>query len=310
MNTALQITRPYEIICDATDADWLELRTTGIGASEIAQVLGEAPAAWGSALSLYAQKTGQYERDLSDNEAVYWGHKLEASILEAYQERTGRRTRREGILMRSTEHPWAMCTLDGSTWEPANEAIIWPLEVKNTSSFKADEWLDGPPPHYYLQVQQQMLVTGAHKATIAALIGGQRMVWADLPRDETAIRRIIYHGERFWQRVQRRDVPPPDGTEATRKALQALYPEGDGFTVLPASAMDAADELSAMKAERKRLEDRISLAENTIKAALGKAEIGWLQDGRRFSWKTQSRRESVVKASSFRVLRLHQSKES
>jgi putative phage-type endonuclease len=308
MTTAIDL-RPYEVICDVSDRDaWLDRRADGIGASEIAGVLGESP--WISPLALYATKLRAYERDLSDSEPVYWGNKLEAPILEAYQERTGRRTRKAGYLLRSVQHPWALCTLDGETGA-ANDTFLerpWPLEVKNTSSFKADEWENGPPPHYLLQLQQQLLVTGATKGTIAALIGGQRMVWCDVPRDDDVIRRIVYHGSRFWQRVVARDMPMPDGTESSRKALGALFPEGHGTIVLPATASDAADEIEAMKAERKKLDERIDLAENAVKAALGLSEIGVLPDGRSFSWKTQSRKEFVVKASSFRVLRLHQPK--
>lgn len=299
--------RPFHVECDTADrADWLRLRGTGIGASEIAAVLGESP--WMSAIELYTEKLDRYRRDLDDVEAVYWGNKLESPIIEAYAERTGRGTRKAGKLLRSSVHPWALCTLDGETWEAANDVEAWPFEVKNTSSFKADEWADGPPPHYYHQVQQQMLVTGAAKATIAALIGGQRMVWADVPRDEIAIRRIVYQGERFWDRVLRRDVPAPDGTESARRALQALYPQGSGTIVLPGTAGAAVDRLEVIKLEQKRLGDERDVIENTLRAALGDAELGVLPDRRSVSWKLQHRKESVMPASSFRVLRLHQPK--
>ena len=65
-----------------------------------------------------------------------------------------------------------------------------------------------------------MLVTGAPKATIACLLGGQRLVWCDVERDEETIRRIIYHGERFWRAVQERTPPAPDGTESAKRALE------------------------------------------------------------------------------------------
>lgn len=298
----------FEILCDTSDRnEWLGERFQGIGASEIAVVLGEAPEAWGSPLSLYAEKIGSYRRNLDDNEAVYWGNKLEPEILSAYSERTGRMTKRERFLLRSKEHPWALCTLDGRTWEPANDRHRWPLEIKNVSAFKAGEWLDGPPPHYYLQLQQQMLVTDDTKATIAALLGGQRMVWCDVPRDEMAIRRIIVNGSRFWERVQARDMPPPDGSESTRAALKMLYPDGKGTVVLPATAADAADELASVKEELKRLEKRKETIENTMMAALGDAELGFFHDGRSVSWKLQKRRACTLPETSFRVLRLHQS---
>lgn len=303
------IRAPFEVVCSSTDrAAWLEARRSGLGASEIAQVLGEAPGAWGGALALYAEKIGRYARDLSDVEAVFWGSKLEAPILEAYQERTGRQTCKAGILMRSREHPWALCTLDGYTWQPSNDEESWPIEIKNVSSFKAGDWVDGPPPHYYLQVQQQMLVTGARKGTIAALLGGQRLVWADVPRDETTIRKIVLHGSRFWERILKRDVPAPDGSEGARAALAALYPQGSGVITLPYAAMEAADEIEQIKAERKRLKERQDLLESNIAATIADAEIGMLTDGRSFSLKSQSRRECVIPASTFRVLRLHHSK--
>lgn len=307
MSAALTLERPYEVLCDTAEGreQWLRSRHAGIGASEIAAVLGESP--FLSALELYSIKIERYERDLSEVESVYWGNKLEPTIIEAYSERTGRSTRRAGQLLRSAEHPWALCTLDGETWTGASNDA-WPLEIKNVSGFKGDEWSDGPPPHYYLQVQQQMLVTGAQRATIVALLGGQRMVWADVPRDETTIRKIVYHGERFWQRVLNRDVPAPDGSDGARKALAAIYPEGSGIVVLPATAAEAADEIECLKAERKRIGDKLDLLENTVRAAIGDAEVGVLPDGRSFSFKLQHRSEFTVAASSFRVLRLHQPK--
>jgi putative phage-type endonuclease len=307
MSAAAELVHPYEVVCSVDDrVEWLAQRDGGIGASEIASVLGESPFA--SALELYAIKTGRYSKDLSEVESVYWGNKLEAPIIEAYSERTGRKTRKAGQLLRSVEHPWALCTLDGETWQGAAANDRWPLEIKNVGTHKSSDWLDGPPPHYFLQIQQQMLVTGAARATIAALVGGQKLVWADVDRDETTIRKIIYHGARFWERIQRRDVPEPDGSDGSKRALQALYPQGSGMVVLPATAGDAADELEALKAERKRIEEKIGVIENTVRAALGDAEIGALTDGRSFSWKLQSRRECVMPASTFRVLRLHQPK--
>lgn len=305
MTAALKIP-PCTVECDGDSPDWLELRKTGIGASEIAMVLGESP--YGSALELYANKIGRFEKDLADNEAVYWGKKAEPLIVEAYAERTGRGTRRANKLLRSTRYPWALCTLDGETWEAANDQDPWPFEAKNVTIFKAGEWADGAPSHFYYQVQQQLLVTGAQKGTIAALLGGNRMVWQDVPRDEVTIRKIVYYGERFWERVQKRDVPHPDGTESTKRALAALYPEGSGTVVLPGNASELVDRLEMLKAQQKILQDERDSIENGLRAALGEAELGVLPDRRSVSWKLQHRKETVIPANSFRVLRIHQPK--
>ena len=148
---------------------WLQLRRSGIGASEIASALGESP--WLSATELYAIKIGASEGDPSLDEAehVYWGNQLEASIIDGYKQRTGRPVRRAAVLLRSAEHPWALCTLDGETGDVGSEPA-WPLEIKNIGMHKAHEWEEGPPRHYFLQLQQQLLVTGAEKATAAAQV--------------------------------------------------------------------------------------------------------------------------------------------
>ena len=67
-------------------------------------------------------------------------------------------------------------------------------------------------------------------------------------------------------------------------------------------------ELDAIKAQIKALEVREKAAENAVKAALGGAAVGVLADGSGWTWKTQSRAECVVKASTFRVLRRTQPK--
>ncbi len=311
MSAAVVTEEPaFDVVCDASRVDdWLDARNAGVGASEIAIILGEAPLSWGSPITLYAQKLGKYERDLSDVEAVYWGKKLENEILSAYAERTGRRTMREGLLLRSRVHPWALCTLDGRTWDPLTRMQPWPLEVKNVSVFRGDDWIDGPPPHYYFQVQQQLLVTGEPKATIAALLGGQRMIWTDVYRDETAIRRIVHHGERFWARVQKREQPPAEFAQ-DRDALRAIYPSDNGETIeLPRALMTEIELLEAAKADEKEAQFRRAILEAKVQEAMGEASRGIILGEATVTWKKQERKAFTVNASSSRVLRISRPKE-
>lgn len=299
----------YEIVCRAADADWLKHRGLGIGASEAAVLIGESP--WKSVLQLYAEKIGAVDPpDLSDVEAVFWGTRLESLVLDVYRERTKRFTDQGGLLLRSIEYPWALCTLDGWTSD-AELGPYWPLEIKTTGAARGGDWAEGPPEHYRIQITWQMLVTGARKATIACLIGGQKFVWCDVERDEQLVRKLIRHGEEFWRRVEQREPPSPDGTESARKTLHALYPRDDGETVvLPGELMLVADELEEIKAAEKALGVRKVQAENAIKVALGAAQRGVLGDGREFSWKYEKTRGYTVAEGQRRVLRAHQAKTS
>jgi len=280
----------YDVIpCDDRE-DWLEKRTAGIGASEMAAVMGLSK--WRSAYELALEKMGEIPPvDPSDVEAIEWGHKLEPIIIQTFGERTGRLVRPSGQLLRSREHPWAQCTLDAWTLEPsevellsieevaANKARWQPLEAKTHSAYQIADWADGAPEPYFIQVQHQLLVTGASRGAIACLIGGARFVWQDIPRDERMIRRIIWHGERFWQRVIDRDPPEPDGSESAARAIARHYPEDDGSEVVLSEDLACyADEIVRLRAEARTTEAALRASEARIRLAMGAAERGFVAD--------------------------------
>lgn len=304
-------TLPYEVLGKSHDrARWLQLRRSGVGASESAGLLNESP--WLSAVEVYATKVvPDYngDPDLEDAEHVYWGNRLEAPIALGYQDRTQRPVEHQGLLLRSRECPEALCTLDALTTD-GRPGAPWPLEIKNIGVQKAEEWAEGPPRHYVLQLQHQMLVTGAPRATAAALIGGQRLVWCDVERDEIEIRRIKRVLRIFWTECVEAGVcPKADGSESSRRALGVLYssPDPEAMVQLPGSFLDLDHELGELKLSIKALEKRRATIENEIKGAIGNAGYGVLPGGASYSWKEQTRAEHVVQASTFRVLRRHAS---
>lgn len=289
---------PWIVLGSSKDRDdWLKLRRSGIGASEIAAVLGESP--WLSATALYAEKIGELEPSTDeDPEYMYWGQQLEASIVAGYQDRTGRPVQKASLLLRSVECPWAVCTLDALTGDVDGQPA-WPLEIKNVGAHNVHHWENGCPRHYYLQCQQQMLVTGARKATIAALIGGQRMIWCDIDRDEIEIKRIKIMARIFWEQcVEKRICPRPDSSESASRALYALYrkrPHPDAHVKLSGEVLEMDDELQGIKQEQGALKKRRDQIENLIKAALGKAQWGVLPSGAVYSWKKQSNGVAVLR---------------
>lgn len=272
-----------DVVCDSADRDaWARMRTTGIGASEMAALLGESP--WASALSVYLDKTRSAPTP-EQTEAQFWGLKLERTIAEVYEERTGRPTPWSGLMLRSQQYPWLTCTLDATT-ALAGTTHFWPLDCKTASAFKADDWSEGAPREYYLQLQHQMIVTGAERATIACLLGGQRLVWCDVARDEVEQRRIIHMSRIFWERCVLPRVPPaPDGSEASKRALLELYPEATQATVrLGEEFEEPYAELSELKRQRKAIDAQIDALENRFKAVIGSASCGVLPSRAAVSW--------------------------
>ena len=307
------ISRPTfcEVICISDDRDeWLKARRKGFGASEAASIMG---CGFQTPLELWAHKVGAVpEPDLGKLEHVHFGNVLESTIAEQYatERYAGRPVTRSAELLRSNSYPWAQATLDYWTIHPEHGAI--PLEIKTATEFRSEDWAEGPPEKYVWQVQHQMFVTGTRCASIACLIGGRQLVWCDVTRDEFMIEREIEAATILWQRVKDGNPPPPDGSPAARTILNALYPTDDpdkeitlghefiALDVRLEEAKEAENTARSAKAE----------AENLIWAEMEDAQIAWLPDGTKFTLKTQERKEHVVKASSFRVLRRKAPKEA
>lgn len=297
---------PYEVLGHTDDPDWLEKRKVGIGASEAGAMLGLSP--FSTPFQLWAQKTGLAEPpDLSDNEPVQWGKRLEQVIVQAFGERTGRAVMRAGELVRSLEHPWALATLDA--WNSEDGRAFVPLEIKTTGGHHSAAWVDGPPDYYMAQIQQQLLVTGHVRGTYAVLLGGQRLVWDDVDRDDRWQRKLIHHGADFWRRVIEKDAPPPDSTKATANLLADLFPSDDGGVVeLPGEFRETVESIADLRAQKRLCEDAIREAENKVKLALGKNQRGIFPGGLSVSWALQKRKGYSVAPGEHRVLRVHQPK--
>lgn len=273
-----------EVVADSADRQhWLEQRKQGVCASEVSALFGENP--WLSELELYAIKRGESEQeDLSRNEAVYWGTALEAAIVRGYADRTGRHVRPFGRLVRSLRHdavlatPDAFTSIDGASW--------WPLQVKNIGNAAA--WADGAPRHYRLQCLHEALVCGSSKCTIAALVGGQRLIWEDLELDRTTEQQIATLAQRFMDAVATGHPPSPDGSASAHRALQRLYRRTDGNpdpVTLPAS-LGAIDGRLVAAREAKRVAEReIATCEQAITAAMMGRETAQIAGIARYTWK-------------------------
>ena len=289
---------------------WLAERKNGLGASDVAAALGVNP--WKSQFALWAEKCGLLpDEDLAlENEAVEWGNRLEGAVGQAFADRTGRKVEHQGKFEMHVhpDLPFLRASLDFLQWQellPGHYGDDGALETKTTSAFNADDWKGGAVPLYYqVQLQTQLAVCGLSWGSIAVLIGGQRLLHADLDRDDDFIASMLPHLESFWRHVVDRTPPAVDASPATAKVLHKLHPDDNGCTVeLPDEAEEWADSLESIKDEIKRLEELKTLHENKLKFAIGDNTFGQLPKGARFSFKTQTRAEHVVRASTFRVLR-------
>lgn len=297
--STLEVLDPHE----ETEAltRWLEHRRQGIGGSDAPAVIGENP--YKSPLALYCDKLGIGEEQ-PDNEKMEWGRLLEPVVADKYARATKRQIIDPGrfAMQWSTDHPFMFATLDRFVIDPERGEGL--LEVKTTGAQNADDWEGQVPRMPWVQLQHQLAVTGKPWGSLAVLIGGNTFRWMDVERDEAFIALLIEEEAKFWRRVQLLDPPQPDGSWATKKALDAMFPEDDGsFASLGGEFIDADLELLTIKEDLKQLGLRKDAIENQIKAALGAAAVGVLPNGVKYTYKTQRRAGYVVEPTSFRALR-------
>ena len=178
-------------------AAWLAQRRNGIGASDIAAVLGISP--WKTPLQLYLDKRGELPPQ-EDAPQLRRGRMLEPLVLDFYADETGHQVTRQQECVVGAE-PWMMATLDG--FDAIDNA---PVEAKTVNAFSAQEFgehgSDEVPLHYSAQVHWQMMLTDASTGYLAALIGSDDFRIFTIQRDRDLELLLIARATEFWQRVQ------------------------------------------------------------------------------------------------------------
>lgn len=314
-----------------TRSEWLTWRREGIGASDVAAVLGLSP--WASPWSVWADKTGLLPPE-PENEAMTAGRWLEAAIGPWFTHETGLHVAGEQTWCTHPDHAHHRCTVDGFVFDGDGRChdgavgcvgdALGDFEVKVTGPGR--RW-DEIPAHYQCQGQWQMHVTGMDRVWFAVLMG-RRLDVHELARDQADIDYMVERVNAFWTDHVLTGAPPPtDGHDATLRALAAVYPEHT-----PDLSVEADDVLRLVaerwrqaKANKKAAEKHEKEMAAAIQAALGDAEELTVDGQRAVSWRAQSARRLDGKAltaahpdiaaeftreSTYRVLRNHAPKET
>jgi len=278
-------TRPALRLVDTRKMErtqWLEVRKTGIGASDAAAAVGLSP--YKSQLELWMEKTGR-DADLpkpnpqDTTDPVYWGTLLEPIVAAAYTQQTGRRVRRVNAVLQHPQYPFMLANLDR---EVVSNPAVQILECKTAGEFGARLWREGVPEYVQLQVQHQLAVTGKQAADVAVLLCGQRLDVYRIARDEALIERLIALESQFWDYVTRDSEPPADGSESAERALRCLYP-GNSSTVDFSDDRQLSATFADLVSMRQDIKAREGLAEQfrqTLLQAMGNAESAQFETGK------------------------------
>ena len=273
----------YDLVPFGDRQDWLEKRRSGIGASDIAAVMGVSP--WSTPRQVWIQKTTPEAPEAMQNEDMSWGLRMESLILDEAAERIGieiPKTSR-GLMLRNIDRSWMLATVDGITAEIPGQIV----EAK-----KVDDWSwDQIPDHYMMQVQWQLAVTGYDKGWIAALHRGRRLELYPVLRDEEVIAGLVEAGERFWLLVEQVEPPPVSADDS--EYLGWLWPDSvEAAVEIPE---ELAEDLRERKADLARAKAWYETAVAMVKDYLGEADTAVVGQEVVATWKTSKSNRLDVK---------------
>jgi putative phage-type endonuclease len=256
---------------------WYELRSGGIGASEIAAVVGLSP--YISAFWLWHFKKGNIPGQ-AVSDAMDWGHRLEPVVRDWFAERHPELTvRNTPGTYAHAERGWQRCNPDGLVVESGQGGAVALYEGK-TSRFSdgfGPTGSDQIPLAYRCQVQHSLDIFDLPRAYVAVLIGGNEpreyVIEAD-PADQAALREA---GAKFWQSLQDNDEPPIDCSDSTYEAVRKMHDDIDPDAQHPLD-MDLWQKYLMHKVAANHHEAELQGVKSKILAAMSTARTATFND--------------------------------
>lgn len=203
----------------ASREDWLNKRTSYVGGSEAAALVGKNP--YMTNIDLYRIKTGQQAKENIDSkDYVIYGHNAEPHLRELFaldypQYKVGYI---DNNIWLNDRYPFAHASLDGWLTDPEGRKGI--LEIKTTNilqSMQKEKWDHRIPDNYYCQVLWYMGVTEFDFAILKAQLkydyDGDVFLTTkhyQIERSEVEedINYLMQRGEAFAEYIKKGKEPP------------------------------------------------------------------------------------------------------
>jgi len=284
-----------------TEADerieWLAWRKQGIGASDVAALLGMSNFA--SPMSVWTDKLGLAGPE-EDNDYTEFGRRAEPMLTGYFEDRTGLFVTGQQQRAIHPVHTHHRATLDGLVCDHPDGEPLGVVEYKTTGWGAWDEI----PDAYAIQVQWQMHVAEQPHAWFGVL-HDRKFATYEVERDQRVIDMLTATVDEFWNDHVLAEKPPPaDAHKATARALAQAYPEQVEGESVPLDDIAWALELRATAAaQESEAKVQKARADNAIKAAIGDAETGTIEGVPVVTWKAGVRKGYTVATTTTRTLR-------
>jgi putative phage-type endonuclease len=277
------VSKQYEFVkAPQRSPEWLELRRQGLGASDMAAVMGVSP--YKTPYQLWAEKTGATPPQ-KVGAAAQRGVILEDAVGRYYEEERGVKLRKSNGIIRLKQHPRIMASLDRTiVGEP--KGIV---EIKTSASPRWSMW--PVPPEVVIQTHVQMGILGVEWCDVVALLGGlvfkiERVqfdpaLWAEIQRSAMA----------FLEAVDTNTPPKLEALDAQAYAL-ATPQASDDFAQATSDLERVYAQLREVNTELHFVEEKKGALEIILKEAIGE-KAGLAGNGWTVYWK-QARPSQVT----------------
>lgn len=292
-----------------------EERQAYIGGSDIAAIMGQSR--WKTPYKLWAEKTGKITPpDLSNNEAVDMGNRLEQFVADLFADKTGKQVRKAPKTYQHKDYPYLVAHIDRLI---TNSDEL--LECKTCSAYKLEEWENKIPKEYVLQVIWYLGITGRKRGWIACLIGGQKFDYKAIDFDEELFNLMVNKAVEFWQMVQ--NQTPPVMVADDDEVIEEIYPDSNDEMIEMSEINDRVAYLQEVKMHIEEMTKERKEIETELKSII-QDKAGIKTPQYKITWETQTPHkidtdrlqeempeiaEKYTKVTSYRVLRILKNKE-
>lgn len=249
-----------------TEEDWQAYREKqkGIGGSDVATIFGLNP--YKTPFTLWLEKTGQIEPPVLNNEYIEWGNILEPVIREKFAKETGFEVEENHWVMLHDQHDFMVANVDGEVMDPQFAGKKGVLEIKTAGERMRDQWENGPPNHYMLQLQHYLAVLDYSYGYVAVLIGGNTFKYYLVERDDYVIDNIIQAEAEFMKMVENGVAPEISGHTSDSDYLASAFPEDNGEIGELSDALEMyAEQYFSLQEQIKNLQAEADDLKNLIK---------------------------------------------
>lgn len=276
----------------------LERRRKVVGASEVGLLFG-LPSFGGRTVSdLWFEKKYGTIHGGKGNASTALGHKLEPVILAEAEDRLGVQIvdRQKWITLGNNG-----ATLDGrvenngALVEAKTSGILW----RGDQSEWGEDGSDDVPDSYLVQVQAQLLVSGAELGYLAALIGGRGFAMYRIAPQSALMDAIKAKSVEFINSLDS-DQPPMEPPQL--ETLKRIKRQPNKIVSQTEEIDELWEQLTEAKAGSKAAKETEETIQRKLLAKIGDAEAAELRSGR-ITYFEQSRKECFMEACKFRVLR-------